>query len=308
MKKILVLLFAMVYFFVQQKETKAQQDPLFSQYMFNKLLLNPAYAGSKEVLALDVLDRYQWVGIDDAPRTFTFAAHTALRNRKIGIGVYVYKDQLGPLNNQGIMGSYAYRIIMKKGILSFGIQAGVKLFDYTWLDEYLQDPDYVFQFSDVKRISPDANFGIQYQTNNFFAGISSKQLFQNEYGRVEVEGKSTYTRLTRHFYGYTGYAFDISERVALKPSILIKYVKNAPPQLDANLSIVYNDKYWAGFSYRTENAVIVLAELKLTNYLRVGYSFDAYLNQLKGYGTHEFRIGLDFELFQSRMLTPRYFL
>ncbi|MDP2238374.1 MAG: type IX secretion system membrane protein PorP/SprF [Bacteroidales bacterium] len=287
----------------------AQQDPLFSQYMFNKLLLNPGYAGSKEVLSIDALDRFQWVGIEGAPRTFTFGAHTALPNNKVGVGLYAYRDVLGPTINQGLMGSYAYRILFPNSKLSFGLQFGFKSFVYDRSKVNTLEPDFTFDQAYVQRYTPDANFGIYYYSNKFFIGLSSKQLFQNEYGYVMVNGTSTYTRLMRHFYGMAGVAIPISEYVSLRPSFMAKFVKNAPLQLDANVSLVFNDQFWIGMSYRTEKAIIFLTEFRITEKLRVGYSFDMYLNELQPHnkGSHEIRLGLDIELFQSRMLTPRYF-
>jgi type IX secretion system PorP/SprF family membrane protein len=287
----------------------AQQDALYSQYMFNKLLVNPGYAGSKEVLSIDILDRYQWVGIEGAPRTFTIAAHSSMRNRKVGLGMYAYKDQIGPIENKGMMGTYSYRIFFKESVLSFGVQAGFKFFDIEWLDAYISEPDPLFTFADIQRVSPDANLGIYYYTPTYFLGISSKQLFQNEYGTVMVNGRSTYTRLSRHFYAMGGTAYELSPFLALRTSMLMKYVAAAPVQVDVNLSVVFADQFWVGFSYRTEKALIFLTEFRLLPYMRVGYSFDYYFNEIatQNKGTHEIRLGLDFELFQSRMLTPRYF-
>jgi type IX secretion system PorP/SprF family membrane protein len=287
----------------------AQQDPLFSQYMFNQLLLNPAFAGSKEVLSIDILDRYQWVGIDGAPRTLTFGAHTALPNNKVGIGLYAYRDALGPTVNTGFMGTYAYRILFPNSKLAFGIQVGFKHMVFEWDKIRVQKPDYVFNQQDNNRLTPDANFGIYYFTNTYYVGLSSKQLFQNEYGWTTVNGENTYTRLLMHFYGMAGVAIPLDDRITFRPSVLGKFVKHAPPQLDVNASLIFNDVFWIGASYRTEKAVVLLTEFRITPRLRVGYSFDMYLNELQPHnkGSHEIRLGLDIELFQSRMLTPRYF-
>jgi type IX secretion system PorP/SprF family membrane protein len=304
MKKIIIIL-AIV---IGSLQMSAQRDALFSQYMFNKLLLNPAYAGSKEVLAIDILNRYQWVGIDGAPQTLTFAAHTALRNRKIGLGIYAYRDVLGPLSNSGFMGTYSYRLIMDKSrILSFGIQIGLRMTNFSWLEGYTQQVDP--NFEEEQRLTPDANFGIYYTTSKFFVGLSSKQLFESMYGKVRSDVNLTYMRFSRHFYGMGGFVFPLSEDFALRPSILAKYVYGAPVQMDFNVSMVYKDRFWVGLSYRTEEAVVLLTEFRLARYLRIGYSFDMYLNELQMHnkGTHEIRLGFDFELFQPRMLTPRYF-
>jgi type IX secretion system PorP/SprF family membrane protein len=304
MKKLIVILALFI-----SSAAMAQQDALFSQFMFNKLVLNAGYTGSRELLSADLMDRYQWVGIDGAPKTITFSMHTPLRNEHIGIGFYLYRDQLGPTVDQGFQASYAYRLILPKGKLSFGIQAGFKYFNINWGDIDTENPDYYFQGDQRNKLTPDANFGIYYYTNRMYAGISSKQLLQNEYGMVKVDGKSAYSKLLRHFYGMAGLAVPISDEVLFRPSTLIKYVKNAPVQVDFNASFLLHELFWVGMTYRTENALIFMTEFNLGQNLRLGYSYDVYLNKLVHYnkGSHEIRLGFDFDLFKNRMLTPRYF-
>lgn len=286
----------------------AQQDPLFSQYMFNKLLVNPGYAGSTEALSIDALSRYQWVGIDGAPRTTTLSAHTLLGDH-VGVGAYVYRDELGPTIDQGLMLAYSYRIMTRHGWLSFGIQGGFKYFDYDWYAITTQYPDYAFDPQDVKRITPDVNLGLYYYTPRFFAGISSKQLLENEYGNITTaDGKTSFSRLARHFYLMSGMVFPLNDRMAFRPSMMAKYVNNAPVQFDFNASIVFNDVFWVGAAFRTEKAVVFLTEFNIGRGLRLGYSFDLYLNelQLHNHGSHELRLGIDLKG-KERMKTPRYF-
>jgi type IX secretion system PorP/SprF family membrane protein len=304
MKKITSLVFLLISF-----SAFAQQDPLFSQYMFNKLALNPAYAGSREILTIDLLDRYQWVGIEGAPRTFTVAAHMATRNNKVGLGVYAYRDALGPTINQGMMGTYAYRLLLGKGTLSLGLQAGIKYFDFDWMQMNVEDPDYTFNPQDIQKIVPDANFGVYYQTNRFFAGLSSKQLLQNEYGQATVDNKTTYTKLLMHFYGMAGAAIPMDDKIIFRPSVMAKFVKNAPLQLDINASVLFGDIFWIGASFRTEKAIVFLTEFRISEKFRVGYSYDIYLNELQPHnkGSHEIRLGIDLDIYNSRMMTPRYF-
>lgn len=304
MKKLLIILAVFT-----GSAALAQQDALFSQYMFNKLVLNPGYAGSREVFSADLIDRYQWVGIDGAPRTITFSMHSPLRNDHVGLGFFVYRDQLGPTIDQGFMASYAYRLLLPKGKLSFGLQAGFKYFEIDWEKIYTENPDYYFQGDQKNKITPDANFGVYYYSNRMYAGISSKALLQNEYGMVKVDGKSAYSKLLRHFYGMAGMAVPVSEEVLFRPSLLIKYVKNAPVQVDLNASFLFHELFWVGMTYRTEQALVFMTEINLGKNLRLGYSYDVYLNKLVHYnkGSHEIRLGLDIDLLKNRMLTPRYF-
>jgi type IX secretion system PorP/SprF family membrane protein len=304
MKKIIL-----VFFLTCNFAAFAQQDPLFTQYMFNKLLVNPAYAGSKEVFTLDLLNRTQWVNIDGAPQTLTISAHTAMKNKNVGLGVYLFRDVLGPTNNQGIMGTYAYRIYMGSGSLAFGLQFGLKYFDFDWSQLNLKDPDYLFDPQDVRRITPDANFGIYYQSNRFFLGLSSKQLLENEYGFATSKGKSSFSKLTRHFYMMGGFAMPLADKIIFRPSAMAKYVPNAPMQLDLNASVLFGNVFWVGASYRSAKAITFLTEMKIAERLKLGYSYDLYLNELLpfNYGSHEIRLGFEFPLYKSRMTTPRYF-
>lgn len=289
----------------------AQQDPLFSQYMFNKLAVNPGYAGSHEALSAVILNRWQWSGIEGAPKTLSASVHSPLRNPHLGLGLTVYRDDLGPTVYQGALASFAYRILFPKGKLSFGLQAGVKHADIDWNDPELDpnsDGDPLLIGQEKQNAVPDANFGVYYYSDNFYIGVSSKQLLQNQYAVVEVDGKSEFSKLIRHFYGIAGVAFPISDNLVFRPSMLVKYVQNAPPQLDLNLSFLIGKSFWLGASYRTEKAVSLLTEIRITPSLTLGYSYDIWLNELKAYnkGSHELRIGFDLNK-QNRMLTPRYF-
>jgi type IX secretion system PorP/SprF family membrane protein len=288
----------------------AQQDPLFSQYMFNKLALNPAYAGSRDLLTVDALYRYQWVNIPGGPQTISASVHSPLRNPHLGIGLNLYNDVIGATVNQGAMATFAYRIIFPGSRLAFGIQAGVKYADIFWshVNPYDSgDPLYNVQMK--QRAVPDANFGVYYYSNKYFVGISSKQLIQNQMGIVTVNGKTEFTKLVRHFYGMAGAAFPISDQLVFRPSILAKFVQHAPPQLDLNASFLFANTFWLGASYRTEKAIALMTEFYVTHNIRIGYSYDIWFNELKAFnkGSHEFRLGFDTDIFHSRMLTPRYF-
>jgi len=288
----------------------AQQDPLFSQYMFNKLAVNPGYAGSRELLTADILYRYQWVNIEGAPKTLSASVHSPLTNPHLALGANIINDVIGPLNYTTAMATFAYRIIFPKGKLSFGLQAGVKnngivLSKINSYDQ--QDP---FMISNIKKkVVPDANFGVYYYSDKFYAGLSSHQLLQNQSLVVEDSaGNVSLTRLLRHFYGMTGVAIPLGENVIFRPSLLAKFVHNAPPQLDLNTSFLFANTLWLGASYRTEGAVALIVELNVAQNLRIGYSYDMWLNELKAYnkGSHEIRLSYDFNI-NKRMLTPRYF-
>jgi type IX secretion system PorP/SprF family membrane protein len=287
----------------------SQQEPLFSQYMFNKITVNPAYAGSREVLSADMVYRYQWVGMPGSPRTMTLSMHAPMRNNHIGLGGFIYNDELGPVRDMGALATYAYRIMLPKGKLALGLQAGIKYYNVDWEMIRTEDPDITFQPQLTGKITPDANVGIYYYSNRVFAGISSKHLFQNEYAFVNDNGEKTYTRLMRHFYGMAGLALPISDKVIFRPSALVKYVPGAPWQLDLNASFLLNDVIWFGVSYRTNGDMAILTELNIGRRYRLGYSYDINLKDMIHHnsGSHEIRLGIDLDLLKNRMYTPRYF-
>lgn len=291
----------------------AQQDALFTQYMYNKLEINPGYAGSHEVFATDLITRFQWVGIEGAPRTFCFSAHTSLRNPHIGLGIYAYQDEIGPSVDYNIMGSFAYRIIFPSSRLCFGISGGIKYYDIDWSQLNPKDAGDVELISQVRnRAVPDADFGIYYYGKWFYAGVSSKHLLQNQMlvSSAPPDDKSSFTKLLRNLYGIAGFSIPFGDNFVFLPSGLIKYVQNAPVQFDLTASFLLFNVFTFGASYRTANAMGMIVEVNAGKGFTIGYSYDIWFNSLKAYnqGSHEIRLGYEFDLFnKERMLTPRYF-
>jgi type IX secretion system PorP/SprF family membrane protein len=259
----------------------AQQDALFTQYTYNKLLVNPAYAGSQDGFNINLVNRTQWIGISGAPNTLTMSGHTAVRDNKVGLGLNIFRDAIGPTVTNGFMGTYSYRLISENAAISFGIQAGLLYYDFNWAEMNLKDQDYLFDPSNVRRITPDVNIGFYYQTEKFFAGLSSKHLLENDYGFVKKENTSSFERLSRHFYVMSGTVFPLAQDITLRPSTLIKFVKNTPVQIDINASLLLKTRFMIGASYRTEKAVALMTELGLTNKIKLGLSYDFYFNELQ---------------------------
>ncbi|RLD47851.1 MAG: hypothetical protein DRI88_05045 [Bacteroidetes bacterium] len=289
----------------------AQQDALFSQYMFNKLIINPAYAGSRDGLSMTLVGRRQWVGIEGAPQTLTFSIQSPLKNDNLGLGLYFYTDILGPYQSSGVIGSFAYRLKLGRGYLAFGLQGGIK---YTTFDinkiTVPDESDALLTNGYSKKFVPDANFGIYYNTNRFYVGLSSKHLFEAEYGYIENSNdESVYGTLIRHFYAMAGVAIPLSESLVLRPSTLVKFTPNAPVQVDLNASLLIKNTLWLGVSYRTKKAVVLLAEVVIGEKLRIGYSYDIYMNEIQQYnsGSHEIMLEYNIPIIKNRMLTPRYF-
>jgi len=291
----------------------SQQDALFTQYMYNKLEFNPAYAGSHEVLSMDVLGRFQWVGIQGAPRTLCFTIHTPLPYNHIGIGLYAYQDELGPTIDYNLMGSFAYRIIFPDSKLCFGISAGIKYYDINWSALNPKDPSDPALSDQVKnKVVPDVDFGIYYYGNKFYVGTSVKHLLQNQMvvSSALPDVETNFTRLLRTYYGIAGGTIRISDNFMILPSALIKYMHNASPQADFNVRFRMISILTLGVSYRTEDAIGLMMEIGIYKGLSLGYSYDIWYNALESMnkGSHEIRIGYDLDLFhKDRMLSPRYF-
>lgn len=294
--------------------TVAQQDPLLTQYMYNKLAINPGYAGSHELFSVEALTRFQWVGIPGGPRTTTFSAHTPLRNPHIGLGFYASRDQLGPTVDYNVMGNFTYRIVFDRSKLCFGISAGIFYYDINWdalNPKDAGDAELVTQVRD--KAVPDIDFGIYYYSPRFYAGLSAKHLLQNQVSVSSApvpDSETSFTKLERHFYGIAGGVIPIADGLVLLPSLLVKSVQGAPVQADINANFMILEVLTLGASYRTNAALALLIEVNITRNLSFGYSYDIWFNRLNGYnaGSHEVRVGYDFDLFgKSRMLTPRYF-
>jgi len=290
----------------------AQQDALFTQYMYTKLEFNPAYAGSHDGLSLDMLGRFQWVGMQGAPKTLCLTAHTSLPNQHLGLGMYVYMDQLGPTVDYNVMGTFAYRILFARSKLSFGISAGIKYYDVNWNALNPKDAaDPALSGQAVSKVVPDADFGIYYYAKNYYAGVSAKHLLQNQMlvSSSAPGGQDSFTHLLRTCYFIGGGMIPLSGNIQLMPSVLLKYVKNSPLQADFSARIRFIDIITLGASYRTDDAFCLLMELVVYKGLSLGYSYDIWFNALRGNnrGSHEIRIGYDIGLFKTRMLSPRYF-
>jgi len=276
----------------------AQQIPLTSQYMFNNYLLNPAEAGSVDYMPISLSARAQWNGIEGAPKTQFFSAHSKL-GQKMGIGGFVYRDETGPINEQGVQLSYAYHLSLNDDAkISFSL-AG-QLFFHGINRAYLrpdEGDDAALNTLKVNAISPDINFGILYYTDKYKVGLSSPQLLQNSIYSSTEDIDSP--KLARHYYLYGEYEFGMNDKIDLVPSTLVKYVAGAPFQFDINVKALYNKKYWIGASYRYNNAVVGMLGLNWKN-LSFGYSYDYNLTDIADYSAGAHEIFLTYKLMKKK--------
>ena len=307
------LLLLTSYFLLPLNFVYGQQDALFTQYMYTKLEFNPAYAGNRDALAVDLLSRFQWIGVDGAPRTICFTAHTPLRNPHIGLGMYIYRDDLGPTVDYNVMASFAYRVLFPSSKLAFGVSAGIKYYNIDWNALHPMDPGDQLLVNDASnRVVPDIDFGIYYSHSRFYTGLSARHLLQNQLvvSSTMPNDEVSFTRLLRNFYGIAGGTVSLTDRFLFLPSILIKYVMNAPLQADINARFLFWDILTLGAGYRTNNALGLLIGVEIGKGFSFGYSYDIWFNALRSHnsGSHEIRISYETDLFKrTRMLTPRYF-
>jgi type IX secretion system PorP/SprF family membrane protein len=299
---------AMVAFAAFFTKADAQQDPQYSQYMFNQMAINPAYAGSKEALSTAILLRSQWTGIDGAPKTETFTIHGPLKKKKVGLGFTVIGDQIGPKKSIGALGSYAYRIPIKNGKLSFGLRAGIYNYTYNWADITYKDANDVYNTGNsTSIIVPTADAGIYYYTNTMYIGFSATHLYNGRLTSI-ANPNGDNAQLSPHLFFTFGKAWALSDKLIFAPSFVIKGAKNSPYTADINLCFLIKERVWAGISIRGSYGFVALTQIQVTDKLKLGYAYDFGLNKIgrAGGGSHEIMIGYDFNIFKSKMMSPRY--
>jgi type IX secretion system PorP/SprF family membrane protein len=295
--------------FLGANRSFSQQDPQFSQYMFNPLFINPAYAGSRDALSSVLLHRSQWVGFDGAPQTQTFSIHAPAWQKKLGLGLSVINDKIGPTSNFGALASYAYRVKIGDGKLSFALRTGIYNYRFDWNSiEYKDKYDVYSQLGTNSFWVPSFDFGSMYYTRSFYAGITFSHLNQPNIGQLQDTAQFN-TVLKAHMIFTVGNAFQINRNVTFKPSIFYKTTQGTIGNADFNFSFLFNQDMWVGVTYRTNKNLVFITEYNFTNNLRAGYSFDFALSKLRtvNSGTHELFIGFDLPVKKSKVLSPRYF-
>ncbi len=289
----------------------SQQGPLMSHYMFNGLLLNPAYAGSKEYVSTTLMYRKQWAGIEGAPVTYSGTIHGLLKKKKLGLGMVLQQDKIGVTKQTDIYGMLAYHLPLGLGKLSVGLQAGISNFSSEVVKLTYWDPgDKVFDYNTFSNLLPNAGFGAYYYRELFYAGVSAPFLLSYDPNdNAAIEPDVPVHKQVRRYFLTAGGVIETERDLKFKPSVLVRYEAGAKMQYDLNLNILINDIFWLGTSYRSDDAIVILLEYQVNRKLRVGYSYDYTLGELGNYnsGSHEFMIGYDFGFSVTKMKSPRYF-
>ena len=285
----------------------AQQDAQFTQYMYNTININPAYAGSRGALSIFALHRDQWVGLDGAPKTNTISVNTPINNSNIGLGVSLVNDKIGPTNENQFSVDLSYTVPTSEAWkLSFGIKGTADIFnlDVTKLNPENQgDP----QFQNLDNdFSPNIGAGIYWHSDNAYIGLSVPNFIQTN--RYDDNDVAIYKDKI-NYYLMGGYIFDFSQEVKFKPAVLTKMVEGAPLQVDVSANFLFFEKLTLGAAYRWDAAVSAMAGFQLTDALYLGYAYDNETTRLRNYNSGSHEIFLRFEFFKNngKMTTPRFF-
>jgi type IX secretion system PorP/SprF family membrane protein len=286
----------------------AQQDPLYSQYMFNTLAFNPAYAGSGDVFTVMALSRHQWVGFEGAPATQTILAHSPLRSQNLALGLSVINDKLGPTRQTGVFADFAYRIRTgESSRLAFGLKGGFNSFRADLAGLSTVDPDQANVDIQGKML-PNFGFGLFWHTPLAYVGVSAPKLLENE--TVEAtNGLLTTGSEERHYFVMGGYVMDLGRDLKFKPSFMARLVAGAPLSLDVNANFLLRERIWFGAMYRLGNSFGLVGQYQVNDQLRIGYAFDLATTKLGAYnaGTHELMLSYDLRFIKGRTISPRYF-
>lgn len=306
MKKIIILLFIVV----SCQAIFAQQDPQYSLYMFNPLGVNPGYAGSREVLSAVLVHRSQWVGLDGAPETQVLAVNSPLKNKNMGLGLQIVNDKIGPRTTQHLSASYAYRLKLGTGKLAFGLRAGLVNYNYNWNEiEYKDTEDAIPTTSAESFMKPNFDFGIYYNTRTFYIGAAVDHLNEAQYNLLSTQDSVvSEAKQNANFTGTIGKAFILNDNLVLKTSLLMR-AANASGNIDVNGSLLIKNKILFGLTLRSSKVLVLMTELNITKNLRLGagYDFDATDVAKSTSGSFEIFLGYDIGIFNSKMVSPRYF-
>lgn len=325
MKKIFIVFLV----FVAYVQGYAQQEPQYSQYLFNGVVINPAYAGSREFLNVNGLYRKQWINFDntgsnkgDAPTSQTISADVAAYRNRIGLGVYLTNDKLGAQNTSGAHGAFAYRIrVSSSGRLALGMSIGVSQFTIQGKKLVTDEPnDPAIPQHTARIYRPEASTGIYFNADRFFVGLSLDNLLNG------LNFKDPFVPVSqRNLTIASGFVASLSNSIKIRPSILVKNDFKSPSNMDITNFFIFKEKLWLGGSYRsrlfftnstksdpnglqTRDAIALMVQIFPVQRLRIGYAYDITLTDYRNFPTHELSIGLFFDRkSESKMLTPRYF-
>lgn len=287
----------------------AQQDAQYTQYMYNTININPAYAGSRGVMSAFILHRTQWVGLDGAPVTNTASINTPIAGSKFGLGLSVVNDRIGISDENNVSADISYTILTSEDYkLSFGLKATANLLsvDFTRLTVLPGDSPSIGQYNIDNRFTPNIGAGIYYHSDKTYFGLSVPHFLETKH----YDDNTTSVASERmNFYFIAGRVFDFNENLKFKPALLTKMVNGAPLQVDLSGNFLLNDKFTVGLAYRWDAAVSGLVGFQINEALFIGYGYDLETTKLANYNSGSHEVFLRYELFKSydKIISPRFF-
>ncbi len=286
-------------------QSKAQQDPHFTQYFDNPLFVNPAYAGSTGMLSATSIHREQWVGFEGRPSSTTLSLHSPLSYESVGLGITAVRDVIGPVSQTMFYGDFSYSLkLTKKSKLAFGLKAGFNLINTeTSSLNTTQIGDVNLMNNMRNRINPNFGFGMYYHSPTFFAGISTPRLIEQS-----IDG-TTSNKEKRHYFAIVGAVIPVSKDWKIRPTSQIKATIGAPISIDLSLAGIYRDKLWFGSMYRLNAAFGVFTQFQITHQFRLGLASDFSTTKIRNFnvGTFEILLSYDFRFKKQGIRSPRYF-
>lgn len=287
--------------------TVAQQEPQYTQYMYNTLTVNPGYTGSTGNLDAVLLHRTQWVGINGAPRTQAFTVHTPVNDR-VGIGLSAINERIGPADDVYADANFSYTIPFGyESKLAFGLKAGARMMSIDWSrGRFYQEGDPLLNSNINNQVRASLGAGVYYYTDNWYAGFSVPNFIRSDY-YDDIQESTISGRL--HYYIIGGYVFDINDNLKFKPAVLGKIVSGAPVTVDVSANFLLQERVTLGASYRWDDSVSVLAGFQITENIFVGYSYDYSVTELNKYNDGSHEVILRFQLMPkgTRIKSPRFF-
>ncbi len=291
----------------------SQTEPMYSQYMYNMLGVNPAYAGNRETTSFNFFQRNQWIGLKGAPKTTSISIDKAAKEGKVGLGFQAYDDRLGVESATGFNAILSSRVkVSEKGILSGGISFGLMNYRINLNDVMNRytptDPSFISS-AKPSQWNPSVGMGVYYNTDKFYLGLSTPSILRSRLAKYENFVSGVQKMDDFHLFATAGYVYEINEEVKLKPSTMIKMVSGAPIEADLNLNVWLKDMLGIGGSYRTGDAFVGMVEIQATDNLRFGYAYDMPFSPLKYFakGSHELMIRYEIGNFKTKIKSTRYF-
>lgn len=293
----------------------AQQDPQYSQYMFNHVVINPGYAGSKHALSGTAVIRNQWAGISGAPKTLSLSVHGPLKNKHLGLGGHLIAETIGPKAWTASYADFAYKMKVGKGYLALGLSAGLVSYKYNFGKlNYADNTELPADQNEMNKNSTkfDGSFGIYYHSKNTFAGYSTTHLTRPKlYNITSTDSAATSVlnfNLARHHFLTFGHGFSLNDNLVFSPSIILKTAGfKRGDNLDINLNFLINEKVWIGASIRSSKTLVVLTQFSIKEKLKIGYAYDLGFSKFtRNKGSHEIMLGYIFGKETSPIISPRY--